>query len=406
MPIKAGAAPGVKRGYNKTLWAALTGAAGSRQKVAGDAQPERLRIRLDGNTVHLFGRWTSEDLEQAYSQIPRKIPPKGVLTIDLGEIGALDTAGAWFIERTVRNMRRDGREVVFAGLSASARSLLELVAGQQDPRDARFAHPHFTILQRCGRATLVILHNLVDYVSFLGETAHRWFQVGFSSRHWRLRQFLDIVEQTGVTAVPIIALLSFLIGVVIAYQGLFLLHSYGASLFVANLSGLIVLRELGPLIAAIVVAGRTGSAFTAQLGTMKVSEEVDAFIAMGLSPVEVLVLPRVFGLMLALPLLTVLADAAGILGAVFTATLVAGIQPHAFMTQLASAVSPTTVVTGLIKAPVFALVIATVGCFQGFKAENNAESVGRQTTRSVVQSIFFVIIIDAVFSVVYSTLGI
>ncbi|MGH8225105.1 MAG: ABC transporter permease [Gammaproteobacteria bacterium] len=374
--------------------------------MAGDAQAEQLRIRLDGNNVRLFGRWTSEDLEQAYSQIPRKIPPTGVLTIDLAGISALDTAGAWFIERTVRNMRRDGREIAFANLSASARSLLELVAGQTDPREVKLAHPHFTILQRTGRATLGIMNNLADYVSFLGETAYHWLRVVHKSRHWRMHQFFDIVEQTGVTAIPIIGLLSFLIGVVIAYQGLFLLHSYGASLFVANLSGLIVLRELGPLIAAIVVAGRTGSAFTAQLGTMKVSEEVDAFIAMGLSPVEVLVLPRVFGLMVALPLLTVLADAAGILGAVFTATLVAGIQPHAFMAQLASAVSPTTLITGLIKAPVFALVIATVGCFHGFKAENNAESVGRQTTRSVVQSIFFVIIIDAIFSVVYSTLGI
>lgn len=356
--------------------------------------------------MHLSGRWTSEDLEQAYSQIPRKIPPHGVLTVDLAEVSALDTAGAWFIERTVRNMRRDGREVVFASLSASARSLLELVAGQKDPRDVKLAHPHFTILQRCGRATMSILDRLADYVTFLGETVHRWLQVGLSRRHWRLRQFLDIVEQTGVTAVPIVALLSFLIGVVIAYQGLFLLHSYGASLFIANLSGLIVLRELGPLIAAIVVAGRTGSSFTAQLGTMKVSEEVDAFIAMGLSPVEVLVLPRVFGLVVALPLLTVLADTAGIIGAVFTATLVAGIQPHSFMAQLASAVSPTTVMTGLIKAPVFALVIATVGCFHGFRSEKNAESVGRQTTSSVVQSIFFVIIIDAVFSVIYSSLGI
>ncbi|MGH7058462.1 MAG: MlaE family ABC transporter permease, partial [Acetobacteraceae bacterium] len=213
-------------------------------------------------------------------------------------------------------------------------------------------------------------------------------------------------EQTGVTAVPIIALLSFLIGLVLAYEGLVLLSGYGASLFIVNFTGLAVFREFGPLIAAIVVAGRTGSAFTAQIGTMKVSEEVDAFVAMGVSPVEVLVLPRVFGLILAMPLLTVLADIAGMVGAMFAATLVAGIQPHAFLQRLGAVTGIATVVTGLVKAPVFALVIATVGCFHGFRAESSAESVGERTTQSVVQSIFFVIIIDALFAVVYSSVGI
>lgn len=369
------------------------------------AEAERPQIRLDGHTIRLAGSWTSTTLEKALAQVPRKIPPEGVLTIDLAEVSGLDTSGAWFIERSVRNLRRDGCEVEFANVGSAARTLLDLVGNQRDPREVKLARPRFTFLQRTGRGVVVVLDIFFEYLEFMGRTAERWVRVVGNRRHWRLPQFFDIVEQTGVTAVPIVGLLSFLIGVVIAYQGLYVLRTYGATLFVANLAGVTVLRELGPLIAAIVVAGRTGSAFTAQIGTMKVSEEVDAIVAMGLSPLEILVLPRIFGLMLALPLVTVLADITGLIGAVFTASLVAGISPHAFAAQLAHAVAPSTVITGLAKAPVFAIVIATVGCFHGFQAENNAESVGRRTTRSVVQSIFFVIVIDAAFSVAYSTLG-
>ncbi|MGH8428000.1 MAG: ABC transporter permease [Gammaproteobacteria bacterium] len=371
-----------------------------------DTDPNRPQIKLDGNSIHLAGNWTSVTLVRALAQIPRKIPPTGVLTVDLAGVSALDTSGAWFIERSVRNLRHDGREIEFVNLSANARMLLELVAEQTDPREVKLAHPHFTVLQRTGHGTLQLGKVFMNYLDFIGETAERWVQVVGSRRRWRMPQFFVIVEETGVTAVPIIVLLSFLIGVVIAYEGLFALRSYGAGLFVVNLAGVTILRELGPLITAIVVAGRTGSAFAAQIGTMKVSEEVDAMVAMGLSPLEVLALPRIFGLMLALPLLTVLADIGGLIGALFTASLVSGINPHAFADQLVTAVSPTTVLTGIAKAPVFAIVIATVGCFHGFKAESSAESVGQRTTRSVVQSIFFVIVIDAVFAVAYSSLGI
>lgn len=378
---------------------------GSGDTVA-EKQALHSQIRLEGNTIRLCGRWTSDSLERALAQIPRNIPASGVLTVDLAEISALDTSGAWFIERSVRGLRRDGREVEFANLSSAARTLLELVAAQADPRKAELPSHRFSVFERAGHATVGMWANIYNYVGFIGESAWHWVRVISRGRPWRVHQFLDVVEQTGVTAVPIIALLSFLIGLVLAYEGLVLLSGYGASLFIVNFTGLAVFREFGPLIAAIVVAGRTGSAFTAQLGTMKVSEEVDAFVAMGLSPVEVLVLPRVFGLVVAMPLLTVLADVAGMVGSMFAATMVAGIDPASFMDRLNGAISVSTVVTGVVKAPVFALVIATVGCFHGFKAESSAESVGSRTTRSVVQSIFFVIIIDAVFAVVYSAVGI
>jgi phospholipid/cholesterol/gamma-HCH transport system permease protein len=376
-------------------------AAGVTEKNARQSQ-----IRLDGNTIRLSGRWTSDSLERALTHIPRNIPRAGALTVDLGEISALDTSGAWFIERSARSLRHDGREVEFENVSPAARTLMELVVTQTDPREVELPSKRFTVFERAGRSAVGMGENIYNYVSFIGESLWHLGRVLAKGRRWRMHQFWDVVEQTGVTAVPIIALLSFLIGLVLAYEGLVLLRGYGASLFIVNFTGLAVFREFGPLIAAIVVAGRTGSSFTAQLGTMKVSEEVDAYVAMGVSPVEVLVLPRVLGLVVAMPLITILADAAGMIGAMFAATIVAGIDPGAFISRLNGAISVSTVVTGVIKAPVFALVIATVGCFHGFKAENSAESVGNRTTRSVVQSIFFVIIIDAIFAVVYSAVGV
>lgn len=372
-----------------------------------ETETRNSQIRLEGNTIRLAGRWTADTLEGIRPQVPRKVPPTGALIMDLAEVKALDTSGAWFIERSVLNLLHEGREVRFANLSEAARSLLELVAEQVDPREAKLPNPHFTAFERTGRSAVAAFAIAGDYLAFVGAAASRWSRVITRARHWRLRQFFGVLEQTGVAAVPIIALLSFLIGLVLAYEGLVLLGSFGfsASLFVVNFSGLAVFREFGPLIAAIVIAGRTGSSFTAQLGTMKVSEEVDAFVAMGLSPVEVLVLPRIFGLVVALPLLTVLADAAGMVGSMFAATVVAGIEPGAFIARLHGSISMSTVVTGLVKAPVFALVIASVGCFHGLRAENSAESVGRHTTQSVVQSIFFVIIIDAVFAIIYSAVS-
>ncbi len=368
------------------------------------ANAMRPRIRLEGHTVYLGGTWTAATLEKTFAEAQRQLPPDGALTVDFSSVVKLDTSGAWFIDRALRTLHQAGREVHLVNMSMGARSLLSMVAEQPDPRAIKLKRPYFTFLQRTGHATLKVGDNAVDYLAFLGETAYHWSQVFTQRRHWRLPMLFTHIEQTGVNAVPIIGLLSFLIGVVIAYQGLYLLQDYGATALVAKLSGLTILRELGPLIAAIVVAGRTGSAFTAEIGAMRVSEEIDAIVAMGLSPAEMLVLPRIFGLLIALPLLTILADAAGLVGAGLTAHLVGGIAPRAFADELAQGVSAATVLTGLAKAPVFAVVIASLGCFHGFRAENNAESVGRRTTRSVVQSIFLVIVIDAVFSIAYSML--
>jgi phospholipid/cholesterol/gamma-HCH transport system permease protein len=218
--------------------------------------------------------------------------------------------------------------------------------------------------------------------------------------------FVRQVEETGITALPIVGLLAFLIGVVLAYQGADQLRRFGAEIFTVDLLGVGFLRELGGLVTAIIVAGRSGSAFTAYIGTMRVNEEIDAMETMGLNIAEILVLPRVLGLMVALPLLTFYADVVGLIGGMVMCYFDLHITVPVFLRELQQAITIKTLLVGLIKAPIFAFLIALVGCFEGLRVERNAESVGRLTTRSVVESIFLIITFDAAFSVFFSILGI
>ncbi len=222
----------------------------------------------------------------------------------------------------------------------------------------------------------------------------------------RLRAVLFHVGQTGLNALPILGLLSFLIGVVLAFQGADQLRVFGAEMFVVNLLGVSILREIGILLTAIIVAGRSGSAFTAQIGTMKVNQEVDAIRTLGLDPIELLVLPRAIALVVSMPLLAFYAAVMGLLGGAVMCWAVLGIGFGVFLNQLDAAVNVTMLMVGLVKAPVFALVIAMVGCYEGLNVSGSAESVGRLTTRSVVESIFLVIVLDAAFSVLFSMLGV
>jgi phospholipid/cholesterol/gamma-HCH transport system permease protein len=214
------------------------------------------------------------------------------------------------------------------------------------------------------------------------------------------------MEQTGLNAMPIVGLLSFLIGVVMAYQGADQLRRFGAEIYTVNLLGVSILRELGVLLAAIIIAGRSGSAFTAQIGTMQVNQEIDALRTLGLDPVEVLVLPRLFGLVLTLPLLVFFADAMGLLGGGLMTWASLGITTPQFLEQLRGAITEWTLWVGVIKAPFFAAIIAMIGCYEGFNVTGSADSVGRLTTQSVVESIFVVIVADAAFSILFSFLKI
>jgi phospholipid/cholesterol/gamma-HCH transport system permease protein len=225
-------------------------------------------------------------------------------------------------------------------------------------------------------------------------------------RHLRLAAIIHQIEESGINALPIVGLLAFLVGVVIAYQGADQLKRFDAQIFTINLLGVGILRELGGLITAIIVAGRSGSAFTAHLGTMRVNEEIDAMQTMGLDTVDTLVLPRIIGLVIALPALTLFADIMGVIGGAALCYFQLSVTIPAFLHQLTESVNVNTLLVGLIKAPVFAFVISLVGCYEGFQVERNAASVGLLTTRSVVESVFLVIVLDAAFSIMFSILGI
>ena len=260
------------------------------------------------------------------------------------------------------------------------------------------------MFERTGRITVVIFTQLVEMLSFIGEIATVIAKSIMEPKRIRWRPILFNIRSAGFDALPIVGLLSFLLGVVVAYQGAGQLRQYGANIFVADLIGLSMLREFSPLITAIIIAGRSGSAYAAQIGTMVVTEEIDAMRTLGISPQEMLVLPKLIALIIALPLLTVFADVLGVFGGMLMASQQLDVGFVEFLDRFVKAVSPTAFMVGVGKAPVFAAIIAIVGCFQGFKTKGGADSVGNQTTRSVVQSIFLVIVADALFSIAFSML--
>jgi phospholipid/cholesterol/gamma-HCH transport system permease protein len=289
---------------------------------------------------------------------------------------------------------------------ASARLLdgLAKYLADREGKPAPAARPPAGALERVGRSAVAGFGQAVALLGFVGETAMAFVSSVAHPARLRWRPILYNIRSAGFDALPIVGLLSFLLGVVVAYQGAAQLRQYGANIFVADLVGLSMLREFAPLIVAIIIAGRSGSAYAAQIGTMSVTEEIDAMRTLGIAPLELLVLPKILALVIVLPLLTVFADVLGVFGGMVMARAQLDVGYHEFLERFVKAVSVTDYLIGICKAPVFAAIIATVGCFQGFRTKGGADSVGRQTTLSVVQSIFLVIVVDALFSVAFSAL--
>ena len=259
-------------------------------------------------------------------------------------------------------------------------------------------------LASVGRSVASASAQVLALLGFVGETALALVACLVHPKRMRWRPILYNIRSAGFDALPIVGLLSFLMGIVVAYQAADQLRRFGANIFVADLVGLSMLREFAPLMTAIIIAGRSGSAYAAQIGTMAVTEEIDAMRTIGIAPLELLVLPKIIALVIALPLLTVFADLLGVFGGMVMAQAQLGVGFVDFLDRFSKAVSPTAFLVGIGKAPVFAVIIAVVGCFQGFQTHGGADSVGRQTTRSVVQSIFLVIVADALFSIAFSML--
>ncbi len=320
----------------------------------------------------------------------------------------LDTVGAWLLLRTKRVLEHRGVAVQPINVDPEYHALVHTI--DHDCRAPPVSLPPrhtFTMrLERIGRALCQALHQGYGLVGFLGLIVFETIATVLQPRRLRLAALVHQMEETGLNALPIIGLLSFLVGVVFAYQGADQLRRFGADVFTVNLLAVGVLRELGGLMAAIIVAGRSGSAFAAQIGTMNVNEEIDAIQVGGLNLTEVLVLPRLLGIILTLPLLTFYSNLMGLIGGATTCYFDLGIAVPVFLHQLHGAMTGWTFWVGLIKAPVFAGIIGLVGCQQGFQAGRSASSVGRHTTQAVVESIFLVIAADAIFSVLFSRLGV
>lgn len=368
----------------------------TKDAVSYDSKSQQLICKGDWNLANLPG------LQKLLRKIP--LPSSGELTINGESITKIDSAGAWELLQLEEKLSRKGVKVTFSHFSKEATELFSLVKGKLDKKAKLpvITRPNF--VAEIGMNSIAQLSQLQQYLAFVGKLTFEALRLSLYPKHWRWNELTSIVYQTGFQALPIIALLSFLIGVVLTYQMGLQLQNYGANVYIVDLVGLAVLREFAPLITAIMVSGRTGSAFTASIGMMKLNQEIDALNTLSVTPAELLLLPRIIGLFIALPLLTMWSNIFGVLGGIVMSNNMLGIGWHDFLHRFPQVIPLRTLIIGIGKAPVFALIIASIGCFQGMQVKNSADSVGKNTTRSVVLAIFFIIVADAIFSVIFSKL--
>ncbi|MFO1371289.1 MAG: MlaE family lipid ABC transporter permease subunit [Candidatus Competibacteraceae bacterium] len=368
--------------------------------------PDSATLRWEQEQWRCKGAWTLDGIEDFDRQLRDIRWPMGEVRLDGSAISAIDTTGALLLLNTIAALERDGRQVQLVNLREEHQALLGLVrerraaAGAIPPPSAPLGG-----LERLGRGVWFYTLRAFEFLAFIGEAAVALGRLTLHPGRFRWQALFSNIETAGVNALPIVALLGFMMGVVIAYQGGQQLKFYGANIFIVELVSLTMLRELAPLITAIIVAGRTGSSYTAQIGTMQVTEEVDALRTIGIPPMDLLVLPKLLALVVALPLLTVFADILSVFGGMVMAQALLDVSFSDFLDRFPQVVTLTSFLLGVGKAPAFAAIIALVGCYQGFQVRGGADSVGRQTTVSVVQSIFLVIATDALFSVVLGSVG-
>lgn len=360
----------------------------------------RASLAISGNVIHCQGRWILHNLAELESQSGAlRWPDAPSVVCDATQITAMDTGGALLLQQGIMRARNRGQKTELYGLRPEFQGILRLVETQWAKVGQKTIERRIGLVERGERRFRHHLEALVRGLAFLGETAVSVTRTISRPRSIRWRALLRVLELDGVQALPITGLLTFLVGVVIAYQGAEQLRKFGTNIFIVDLVGISLLREISPLIVAILVAGRSGSAYAAEIGTMKVTEELDAVRTLGISPMSLLVLPRVFALMIALPLLTVYADILGVFGGMLIASGQLKVSFTEFVDRFEEAVALRHFLIGVGKAPFFAMIIAMVGCYQGLQIRGGVNDVGRHTTMSVVQSIFLVIIFDAICSI-------
>lgn len=370
--------------------------------------PEPPRLEVAGARFALSGPWTLAHLAGLAGRAASARVPAEPCTIDAGALTGLDTAGALLLIRTLRRSGQPLQAHHLEGIRPADEALLRLVASRLDaPVSAPARRSTFhDLLERMGVAVERVWQQGRELLGFVGLTLITLAGLLAGRKKLRWTSTVFHMEQTGIDAVPIVALLSFLVGAVVAFLGATVLRDFGAAIFTVELVSYSFLREFGVLLTAILLAGRSGSAFTAQIGSMKSREELDAIQTLGLDAIELLVLPRLLALLVMLPVLTFIAMLMGLIGGGIVGSMALDITPAMFITRLHAMTDLRHFWVGMVKAPIFAFLIAVVGCLEGMKVEGSAESVGRHTTASVVQAIFLVIVFDAAFAIFFMELDV
>jgi len=353
------------------------------------------------------GSWTAVNvatLENLIRSVMPEIDRSKAIKMDLKDVRELDTLGAWLLEKL---LRRVGRSVEIVGVADNYAGLIEEVrqVNRRSVASAPKVNPIVMMFNDVGRAAVNAMDDVTVFLEMLASLFMALVGVVRRPRSLRFTSLVYQMYRIGLQAIPIVMLITFLIGAIIAQQGIFHFRRFGAESYVVDMVGILVLRELGVLIVAIMVAGRSGSAYTAELGSMKMREEIDALLTMGLDPVEVLILPRVLALIITLPILSFIGSMAALYGGGLISQFYGGMAPSIFIARLHEAISVAHFEVGILKAPFMALVIGIVACSEGLRVKGSAESLGRQTTTSVVKSIFLVIVLDGLFAVFFASIG-
>jgi phospholipid/cholesterol/gamma-HCH transport system permease protein len=363
----------------------------------------------DTVTFDLGGQWTvkaSAAIEARADALLAESDGARRVVFNLGRVARLDTAGAWLIDRARQTIDAKGVEAMLESVRSEFEILLREARYRALPVPKPPSGSHVVhLLADIGESVVSAGADLYEGVGFLGEVVAAIGKTLLNPSRFRGTSLVVQVENIALRGAPIIILINFLAGAIIAQQGIFQLRRFGATIFIVDLIGILVLRELGVLLTAIMTAGRSGSAITAELGSMELQEEIDALTVMGLRPVDILIVPRVLALVISLPLLTFLADMAGIFGGLLMSWVYEGITPVRFLALLQEAIGLHTFFSGLIKAPFMALVIGLISCVEGLAVAGSAESLGRQVTASVVKSIFMVVVVDGLFAMFFAGIG-
>jgi phospholipid/cholesterol/gamma-HCH transport system permease protein len=371
-----------------------------------------LTAELAGDALELRprGSWVAANaaaLERLSNNVVPQLERSDAIKLNMAEVHELDTLGAWLLEKISRRVTAAGHRADVLGVAENYAGLIEDVrqVNRRMPIPLPARNPLLVKVSDIGRSTVGASEDVTAFLQMLGSLCLAIVGILRRPKSLRLTSLSYQLYRVGWQAIPIVVLITFLIGAIIAQQGIFHFRKFGADSYVVDMVGILVLRELGVLIVAIMVAGRSGSAYTAELGSMKMREEIDALSTMGLDPVEVLMLPRIIALICALPILSFIGSMAALYGGCLVAWFYGGMGPAIFIARLHDAISVTHFEVGIIKAPFMALVIGIVACSEGLRVKGSAESLGQHTTTSVVKSIFLVIVLDGFFAVFFASIG-